>query len=100
MIRIYEMIRDVDATGNSGTGHVGEVVEFRDGTTIVHWSANTNAMGITSTVVYGSFEDAVKVHGHNGATRFVQLNRLPDQAPISEDARKFWDDIHDRGGTA
>jgi hypothetical protein len=71
-VKTYLVRRDVDETGNSGTGFVAEACRFEDGTTIVHWNKRTNAIGTTSTVVYSSFEDAVKVHGHNGKTVFVE----------------------------
>ncbi len=98
MIQTFDMIRDVDATGNSGTGVVAEAVTFKDGTTIVHWSASTNAMGTTSTVIYSSLEDAIKVHGHGGLTRFERTNKLPEPPPTSPEAKAYYDDIRARGG--
>ena len=72
-MRLFNMLRDFDITGNSGTGKVAEAVEFDDGTTIVKWSSTSNALGVSSLVVYSSLEDAITVHGHNGSTRFEEV---------------------------
>lgn len=71
-MKAYYLNRKVDQTGNSGTGLVAEVVDFDEGFTVVHWSIGSNALGVSSTVVYRSLEDAVRVHGHNGATTLVE----------------------------
>lgn len=75
MIKIFRLRRDKDKTGNSGTGYIAEACTFGDGVTIVHWNRRTNAMKTTSTVVYSSLEDAIKVHGHGGLTVFVDQHK-------------------------
>jgi hypothetical protein len=66
MSRRFELHRDIDHTGISGTGVVAEGVQFSDGFTVLRWR------GIhASTVVWESLTDAAEVHGHNGATRFI-----------------------------
>ncbi|HJZ46989.1 MAG TPA: hypothetical protein VKE41_07470 [Roseiflexaceae bacterium] len=77
IMRIYEMLRNEDETGNSGTGIVAEVVEFSDGTAVLHWSATTNALGVTSTALYGSLDDLIRVHGHGGKTVLIPIYHLP-----------------------
>jgi len=67
-MRRFYVNRKVDETGNSGTGHVAEGVQFTDGRVAWHWSGATNALGVTSTIVYDSIEDAITVHGHSGLT--------------------------------
>ena len=70
MIReVYDLIRGEDPTGVSGTGIVADVVEFDDGTTVVKWFART-VQRVSSVVIYQSLDDAIKVHGHGGATEF------------------------------
>lgn len=64
----FNVRRNIDATGNSGTGLIAEGVQFTDGRVAWHWSADTNALGVTSTIVYDSIEDAITVHGHGGLT--------------------------------
>lgn len=65
-LRTFEFHRDQDVTGYSGTGVVADGVTFDDGTTVVHWRGERR-----STVVWPSVEDAIAVHGHDGATRLV-----------------------------
>ena len=74
-MKVYRMVRHEDKTGNSGIGTVGEVVEFDDGTAVLHWDADTNALAVSSTVVYLSLADLIKVHGHGGRTVLVEPAR-------------------------
>jgi hypothetical protein len=68
-MRYYHLNRLVDETGNSGVGVVAEVVVSSNGTAIVLWSEESNALGVASIVVYpGGLADAEKVHGHGGKT--------------------------------
>lgn len=62
---IFKLMRDTDVSGVSGAGHVADGVVFGDGTTVLRWRSEHR-----STAVYASLEDAVAIHGHNGATRF------------------------------
>lgn len=64
----YNMVRIEDETGNSGTGVVGEVAVFGDGTAILHWCKDTNVLKVTSTVIYATTDDLLLVHGHGGKT--------------------------------
>ena len=67
-MRRFELHRDVDDTGTSGTGVVAEGVEFSDGTVALRW---TSAWP-TSVVFHDRGMAAVEaVHGHNGHTRIV-----------------------------
>lgn len=61
--------RDTDVTGVSGTGVVAEGVQFTDGTVAMRWLTAHR-----STVLWGSIEEAEKVHGHDGKTRVVRLD--------------------------
>lgn len=65
-MRSFELVRDEDETGVSGTGVVAEGVEFTDGTCAMRWLTQT-----ASTAVYGSINDVVEIHGHQGKTRVV-----------------------------
>lgn len=69
--RKFYLRRDVDITGNSGTGIVCEGVQFSDGSCVIHWDKTTNALEISSSVIYSCIADVEKVHGHNGSTVVV-----------------------------
>lgn len=62
--RLFRFVRDLDASGVSGTGHVADGVVWHDGTCSVRWRTATR-----STTVYDSLADVEKIHGHGGATR-------------------------------
>lgn len=64
--RLFELHRDVDVSGVSGTGVVAEGVEFSDGTVVIHWRGAQS-----STVVWDSLDGVRAIHGHNGNTRVV-----------------------------
>lgn len=64
-MRTFTMVRDTDVTGYSGTGEVAEGIEFTDGTVVIRWRGPT-----ASTVIWPDRQTAMRVHGHDGATRF------------------------------
>lgn len=64
--RLFRLQRDVDSTGVSGPGHVADGVVWADGTVTLRWFG-----AHASTVCWAGIGDAVAVHGHDGATRFV-----------------------------
>jgi len=66
--RRFELHRDTDASGVSGTGVVAEGIEFSDGVVALRWRSEWP----TSVVFHDRGIEAVRaVHGHNGATRIV-----------------------------
>jgi hypothetical protein len=70
--RRFELHRDTDITGVSGTGVVCEGVAFTDGTAVVRWLGEWS-----STVIHDRGVEAVEhVHGHGGATRLVWLDEV------------------------
>jgi hypothetical protein len=69
LIQFYELHRDEDISGISGSGHVADAVVFHNGKCVVSWRGPK-----ASIVVYDSLEDAKAIHGHNGSTRFVQTS--------------------------
>lgn len=68
-MRTFDLIRDEDETGISGTGRVAEGVQFTDGTVVIRWQTHGNPHH--STVVWESIDDVLAIHGHNGKTRVV-----------------------------
>lgn len=75
-MRRFQLHRDQDITGVSGTGVVADGVLFPDGAVAIRWRGDR-----PSTVAWGSIEDAYHVHAHGGATRFVWLDPDPDASP-------------------
>jgi hypothetical protein len=64
-VRRFNLIREDDPTGVSGTGFVAEGVEFDDGTVVVRWRTKWP----TSVVLHDrGIESVEALHGHNGAT--------------------------------
>ena len=70
-MRTFELHRDEDMTGISGTGVVAELVEFSDGVVSLRWLTEWP----TSVVWYDRGMESVEaIHGHNGKTRIVETN--------------------------
>lgn len=69
--RRFELHRDVDETGISGTGVVAEGVEFSDGVVALRWLTEWPS----SVVHYERGMDSVEaIHGHGGKTRIVIID--------------------------
>lgn len=64
-MRRFQLVREVDVTGVSGTGVVAEGIEWSDGSACVHWIVGEHH----SWVVWASVGAVEQIHGHNGATR-------------------------------
>ncbi len=64
-MRRFMMLRRVDETGVSGTGHIADGVVFEDGTVVVRWRTST-----PGTTNFASLDHAKAVHGHDGKTVF------------------------------
>lgn len=80
--RRFEIHRDHDVTGASGTGHVASGVRLVDNTAVVCWLGDK-----PSTVVWLDFAHAEAVHGHGGATRFVWGGVVETR----EEVQMLWD---------
>lgn len=65
-MKTYYLRRDEDVSGNSGCGRVAQVAEFDDGTAVLHWNLGANQSGVSSTEVFASIDDLLRVHGHDG----------------------------------
>lgn len=89
MLNYYELLRRVDHSGNSGTGLVAHAFEIPDVGIVLVWD-KANILGITSTVVYKTKEDLIKVHGHNGDS-VLESKPLPEDIPdiLTEIARSY-----------
>lgn len=70
-MRRFNLVRDQDVTGVSGTGVVAEGVVFSTGQVCMTWLT-----AINSTVIYPSIDNVQHIHGHGGATRIVWLDEV------------------------
>lgn len=63
-MKTFEMIRETDVSGISGTGKVVEGVVFADGHTVIRWCVSNGLPN--SLVFYDRYEDflAIAVTGH------------------------------------
>lgn len=66
---MFQLHRDIDESGVSGTGAVAEGVVFNDGTVAMRWRTKHS-----STCIYDSIDDVETIHGHGGKTRLVWLH--------------------------
>ncbi len=64
MLRAFILVRDEDASGQSGTGIVAEGVELASGRVVMEWLPSPHSIGL-----YESMHDLIGVHGHEGKTR-------------------------------
>ncbi len=67
--RRFQLHRDTDITGASGTGLVADGTIWPDGTVSIRWRGDR-----PSVVFWEELSHAYAVHGHGGHTRFVWLD--------------------------
>lgn len=82
--RPFELHRDTDISGVSGTGKVAEGIIFSDGHAAIHWLGTW-----PTTTPHPSIASIKAVHGHGGSTRIVLTDNPTDRlARIAEAHRK------------
>lgn len=64
--RTFQLRRDEDETGVSGTGIVAEGVIFSDDTVALRWLTSKASTGL-----YDNLIDLIAIHGHSGKTQVV-----------------------------
>lgn len=64
--RLFNLVRDEDETGISGTGVVAEGIEFSNGMCAMCWLT-----AMHSVAVYPNVRQLEAIHGHNGRARVV-----------------------------
>lgn len=83
MIRTFEVRRDVDVSGISGTGLVAEGVLFSDGKCVTRWIDQAPMFeGTVTTWDRLTAAGVEKIHGHNGQTVLVWTNGCPHTTAI------------------
>lgn len=68
-VRRFQLERDVDVSGVSGTGAVAFGAQSPDGTCVLWWKS-----GLESTAIYPDMETLLAIHGHNGMTRAIYID--------------------------
>lgn len=68
----FRLVRQLDASGVSGTGHVADGVTFADGATVLRWRGLH-----PTTTVFECLDDLIRIHGHGGTTHVVLDEPLP-----------------------
>ncbi len=68
-MRLFELHRDVDASGVSGVGVVAEGVEMTNGMCAMTWLTPTRCVN-----VYENIKAVEIIHGHEGRTRIVWID--------------------------
>lgn len=76
-MRLFELHRDVDSSGVSGTGVVAQGVEFDSGQCAMTWLTEWN-----SVAVYPDITTLEAIHGHNGNTRVVYVEGPVDDRHV------------------
>lgn len=84
--RRFQLVRRDDETGVSGTGVVVEGVEFSDGHAAIHW---TGSKWPTTTPHPGGMESVLDVHGHDGKTVVVWLDRNATPGNAEAELRRW-----------
>ena len=70
IMRRFLIVRNEDTSGISGVGTVGEGVQFCGGKVVWQWCRPPHNIGMADCI-----EDLLTVHGHNGDTNVVWLDK-------------------------
>jgi hypothetical protein len=73
-MRLFELRRNEDESGISGTGTVAQGVIFESGKCVLSWLTEH-----TSVAIYDSIDEVIAIHGHNGKTDVVQIAEYFDR---------------------
>ena len=71
---VYRMVRENDKTGVSGTGTVAWIMDWPNSFVTIGWVTKPHF----SVSTYPNMEAAEQLHGHGGATKFIQMWRVKD----------------------
>jgi hypothetical protein len=72
-MKLFELRREVDESGVSGTGVVAQGIIFDNGKIAMTWLSRH-----TSVAVYDNMEQVIGIHGHGGKTKVVQIADLAE----------------------
>jgi hypothetical protein len=80
-LRVFQLWRDEDQSGVSGTGQVAVGVVFPSGKVVMEWLGSHSTFGI-----YETLQDVERIHGHGGKTRVVFNERCNTQSSAFREA--------------
>lgn len=80
--------RDQDISGVSGVGKVAEFAIAVDGRIVIFWPDGHS--------YFSSLQDAIKVHGHNGKTRFVFLDEEESNILHCNVCHDIWNNLQEQ----
>jgi hypothetical protein len=83
-MRLFEIHRDTDESGVSGTGVVCQGVQFDDGQVAMVWL--TSLRGYPQ--AYPSISLVESIHGHGGLTRVVWLDEQEAERSVTVGGKK------------
>ena len=86
----FILFRRHDATGVSGTGVVASGVVWPDGHAAMRWKADDPGSA-SSTSVWSSVTDMLRVHGHGGLSEIVYLDEDEAEPVGRARAATAWD---------
>lgn len=69
--RTFQLQRDTDVTGVSGTGVIAEGCQFSNGTVVLVWKPQPERAASSSVAVWPELDSMLGIHGHDGKTRVV-----------------------------
>ena len=72
-MRIFQLNRKVDVSGVSGTGIIAHGVDFGE-YTVIYWIPDMTRLGVAGLGIYHSVQEAIDIHGHEGATQFEWIS--------------------------
>ncbi|MFI0929605.1 hypothetical protein ACH4TP_37640 [Streptomyces sp. NPDC021012] len=79
--RVFRLQRHTDISGVSGLGHIADGIQWPDGTVTIRWRGPR-----PSTVHWNSLDDALAIHGHNGATEAIWDQLTEQQRALAANA--------------
>lgn len=86
-MKLFNLFRKKDVNGFCGIGVISEGVIFTDGTVCMKWLSD-----ISSTVIYKSIDDVIKIHGHNGDTELKYIEEMEIEI-LKEEQVELQDEI-------
>lgn len=67
-MKLFELHRQKDPTGVSGTGIVAQGVIFNNGWCVLNWLTAHRSIA-----VYESIDEVIAIHGHDGQSHIIQV---------------------------
>lgn len=82
-MRLFNLVRDEDESGVSGTGIVAQGVEFDNGKVAMSWLSHMQVVH-----VWDSITALSKTHGHGGKTKVVWIHDTDPADAVPEEVEE------------